>query len=116
MSIKIPKKPIIVKNKDFQTIIVRVLFPYQEVEDELAKFTLLPNLLIFMNNKYNTEEEFQKQKKKNYILSTSCSRLTIGTTAFLCFSMIIPDTNSLGFDNLENQFEFFKKFFTTQKL
>ena len=116
MSIKIPNKPIIIKNCDFQTIIVRVLFPYQEIEEELAKSTLLPNLLIYMNNKYKTEEEFQKEKKKNYILSTSCGRLTIGTTAFLGFSMIVPDSNSLGFDHLDNQFKFFHEILYNPKV
>ena len=109
MKLNIPDKPIIVHNEDFQTIIVRVMFPYQEKEENLAKLSLLPNMLSFMNNKYKTEDEFLKNRKKNYILSTSCNRLTVGTTHCLCFSMIIPDCNALGFNNLENQFSFLKE-------
>ena len=107
MNLNIPKRPIIVKNEDFQTIIVRVLFPYQEDDDLLAKLTILPSMLMYMNNKYQTEEEFQKNRKKNYILSTSCSKLTIGTTMFLGFNLVIPDVDSLGHDYLEKQFNFF---------
>lgn len=109
MKLNIPDKLIIVHNEDFQTIIVRIMFPYQEKEENLAKLSLLPNMLSFMNNKYQTEDEFLKNRKKNYILSTSCNRLTVGTTHCLCFSMIVPDCNALGFNNLENQFSFFKE-------
>lgn len=116
MILNIPEKPIIIKNKDFQTVIIRVMFPYQEEEKDLAKLTLLPNLLMYMNNKYPTEEEFQKNRKKNYILSTSCSKMTIGTTMCLCFSLVIPDVSALGFDNLEKQFDFFSEMIYNPKL
>lgn len=116
MELKLPKRPIIVENKDFQTIIVRVMFPYQEKEELLTKLTLLPSMLMYMNNKYQTEDEFQKNRKKNYILSTSCSKLTIGTTVCLCFSMVIPDLEALGHDQLEKQFEFFSEMIYNPKV
>lgn len=116
MSLNIPERPIIIKNEDFQTIIVRVMFPYQEEEKDLAKLTLLPNMLMYMDNKYPTEEEFQKNRKKNYILSTSCSKITIGTTMCLCFNLVIPDVSALGFDSLEKQFEFFSEMIYNPKL
>ncbi len=114
--LKIPKKPVIVKNGDFQTIIVRVLFPFQEEEKDLARLAILPNLLMFMNNKYKTEEEFQKNRKKNYILSSGCSRVTVGTTSCLVFNMIIPDIEALGFDHLDKQFEFFSEMIYNPKI
>lgn len=116
MELKIPKRPVIIKNKDFQTIIVRVMFPYYDDEEYLTKFSILPNLLMYMNNKYPTEEEFQKNRKKKYILNTSCSKMTVGTNMCLCFSMIIPDTEALGFDNLEEQFEFFQEMIYNPKV
>lgn len=116
MNLNIPNEPFIVHNKDFQTIIVRVMFPYEEKEENLAKLSLLPNLLSFMNNKYKTEEEFQINKKKNYILSTSCNRLIVGTTHCLCFSMVIPDSKALGFNNLDKQFEFLKEIIYNPKI
>ncbi len=116
MNLKIPDRPVIVANEDFQTIIVRIMFPYQEKEEFLTKLTILPSMLMYMNNKYPTEEEFQKNRKKNYILSTSCNRLTIGTTGCLCFNMVIPDIEALGCDHLEKQFEFFSEMIYNPKI
>lgn len=114
--LKIPKRPVIIKNEDFQTIIVRVLFPFYDEEEYLTKFSILPNLLMYMNSKYPTEEEFQKNRKKNYILNTNCSKMTVGTNMCLCFSMVIPDVEALGFDNLEKQFEFFNEMIYNPKI
>ena len=116
MNIKIPKRPVIIKNEDFQTIIIRVMFPFYDEDEYLTKLTLLPSMLMYMNNKYQTEEEFQKNRKKNYILSTSCNRITVGTNMCLCFSMVIPDVNALGFDNLEEQFKFFSEMIYNPKI
>ena len=116
MELKIPKRPVIIKNQDFQTIIVRVMFPFYDEEEYLTKLAILPNLLMYMNNKYPTEDEFQKNRKKNYILNTNCSKLTVGTNMCLCFSMVIPDVEALGSDNLEKQFEFFKEMIYNPKV
>lgn len=109
MKIELPLEPIIIKNRDFQTIQVRVLFPFQEEEKDLAKITLLPSMLMYMTKELDTEEKFQKARKNNYILGTNCSKTIIGTTGAFCFNMIIPDTYSLGFDHLEEQFSFLGK-------
>lgn len=114
--LNIPKKPVIVKNKDFQTVIVRVMFAYQEDDENLTKLTLLPNMLMYMNNKYPTEEEFQTNRRKKYILNVSCNKIVIGTTMCLCFNLIIPDTEALGFDNFDEQFEFFSEMIYNPKI
>lgn len=116
MEVKIPKKPIIIKNSDFQTIIVRVMFPFDDKEENLVKTALLPNLLMYMNNKYPTEDEFQKSRKKNYILSASCNKMTIGTNMCLCFSLVIPDTSALEFDHMDEQFSFFSEMIYNPKI
>ena len=66
--------PIILNNTDFQTIIVTVMFPFEETVADLAKIQLLPNMLNKMNNKYPSEETWQLAKKKAYILRTNCSK------------------------------------------
>lgn len=114
--LNIPRKPIIVKNKDFQTVIVRVMFAYQEDDENLTKLTILPNMLMYMNNKYPTEEEFQTNRRKKYILNVNCNKLVVGTTMCLCFNLIIPDTEALGFDNFEEQFEFFSEMIYNPKI
>ena len=116
MELKIPKIPVIIKNEDFQTIIVRVMFPFFDKEEYLTKMSILPNLLMYMNSKYPTEDEFQKNRKKKYILSTSCSKMTVGKNMCLCFSLVIPDVDALGFDNLDEQFEFFHEMIYNPKI
>lgn len=112
----IPEKPVIVKNKDFQTIIVRVMFPYQEKDEDLTKLTMLPNMLMYMNNKYPTESEFQTNRKKKYILNLNCSKMVVGTSMCLCFNLVIPDAEALGFDNFDEQFEFFSEMIYNPKV
>lgn len=114
--LKIPNRPVIIKNKDFQTVLVRVMFPYQEDDKNLAKLTILPNMLMYMNNKYPTEEEFQKNRRKKYILNVSCNKMVVGTTMCLCFNLIIPDASAIGFDNFDEQFEFFSEMIYNPKI
>ncbi len=114
--LKIPKKPIIVHNKDFQTILIRVMFPYNEEEENLTKLTLLPSLLMYMNNKYPTEEEFQKNVKKKFILNCSCSKMVVGTTMCLSFNLVVPDIHTLGSNELDEQFEFFHEMIYNPKI
>lgn len=114
--LKIPNRPVIIKNEDFQTVLVRVMFPYQEDDKNLAKLTILPNMLMYMNNKYPTEEEFQKNRRKKYILNVSCNKMVVGTTMCLCFNLIIPDTSAIGFDNFDEQFEFFSEMIYNPKI
>lgn len=98
-----------VKNKDFHTIIIRVVFPLYEDEKDLAKSTLLPPLVSYFNEEYDTEDKFQRAKQKKYVLSTGVSTNLIGTNLFFSYNMVIPDVDSLGEDHLDEQFELFEK-------
>lgn len=106
-TIKRKATPTILKNKNFQTIMIKVLFPYEEKQKDLANIELLPRMLNYMNNCYKTEEEFQIAKKQNYILGISCTNSIIGTTGCFTFNLIIPDTKTLRKNILEDQFKFF---------
>lgn len=106
---RLSSKPIIIKNKNFQTIQIKVLFPFVDKEENLAKTILLPSMLMYMNEKYDTEEKFQREKKKNYILGTGCSKIVVGTTGYFCFSMTVPDAKVLGINNLVKQFSFLEE-------
>lgn len=109
MKMELPTKPIIIKNKDFQTVQISVLFPFIDKEENMAKVTLLPSMLVYMTEKYNTEEKFQKMKKTNYILNTRCSKMVVGTTGYFAFNMMVPDTNVLGINKLDEQFAFLEQ-------
>lgn len=108
-TLTLPTKPIFIKNENFQTILINIIFPYQEKEEELAKQALLPAMLVYMTEKYPTEELFQKQLKENYILSYSARQITIGTTAAFNFHLEIPDKKTLKKDVIEKQVELFSE-------
>lgn len=108
-TLTLPTKPIFIKNENFQTILINIIFPYQEKEEELAKQALLPAMLVYITEKYPTEELFQKQLKENYILSYSARQITIGTTAAFNFHLEIPDKKTLKKDVIEKQVELFSE-------
>lgn len=108
-TLKLPTKPIFIKNENFQTILINIIFPYQEKEEELAKQALLPAMLVYITEKYPTEELFQKKLKENYILSYSARQITIGTTAAFNFHLEIPDKKTLKKDVIEKQVELFSE-------
>ncbi len=108
-TITLKESPIILKNQDFQTILIKVLFPFNDSINLLAKNRLLPSMLSYISQSYPTEESFQKEKKRRFILGTGCSRTVIGNEGCFSFSMIIPDTYALGHDYLDSQFQFFQE-------
>ena len=108
-TLTLPTKPIFIKNENFQTILINIIFPYQEKEEELAKQALLPAMLVYMTEKYPTEELLQKKLKENYILSYSARQITIGTTAAFNFHLEIPDKKTLKNDVIEKQVELFSE-------
>lgn len=107
--VTLKNKPVILKNTDFQTIIIQVMFPYKKDSKDLAHISLLPVLLDSMNNKYKNESDFVLERKKLMILNTSVNRTSLGETGYFSFNMIVPDTYALGKDLLEEQFAFFKE-------
>lgn len=108
--ITLKNKPVVVKNTDFQTILIQVMFPFKKGCNDLAHICLLPELLNYMNNKYKTESEFTLGRKKLMILDTSASRSFLGENGYFSFTMTVPDTYALGSDLLDKQFDFFKEF------
>lgn len=101
--------PTLIKNENFETIIITVIFPYQEKIEELAKQALLPAMLMYMNEEYPTEEEFQKALKENYIVDYLAKQITVGTTNYFAFYLVIPDKLTLKKDYVEKQISFLEK-------
>ena len=105
----IDKNLFFVKNKDFHTIVIRVIFPMYEFEKDLATSILFSPLVSYMNEEYDTEDKFYREKQKKYILNTNVTRNIVGNNAFVSYNMIIPDVDSLKEDYLDEQFELFEK-------
>ena len=114
--IMIKNKPTFFHNEDFQTILVRLLFPFNRSEEKLALMQILPNLLDTVSEKYPTEREFTLEKQKLYILASMCSSTTVGDAGYISFEMAIPDTYSLNQDLLEEQFQFLSQMVYRPKL
>ena len=106
MDILMKSKPILFHNSDFQTIQIKVLFPFEEDIEQLANISLLPSMLHYMNEIYPSEEEFQLAKKELYILSLRCSKTIIGTTGCFVFNLVVPTIEALGKNLLEKQIQF----------
>ena len=105
MKINIKNKPTIFINKDFQTIIIRVMFPFKRNDNEIIKLSLLPNMLHYVTNKYKTEKELEEACENNYILNCFCSSTSIGDISFINFNMIVPNVSVLEEDLLEEQMQ-----------
>ena len=109
MSIHLSNCPTIYNNKDFKTIQIRLMFPFLEKGEFIPYYQLLPSMLSYMNQKYPTEDLFQRNRKKNYIIHIGCSKIVIGTYGCFLFDLIIPDTYTLNKNLLEDQIKFFSE-------
>ena len=113
---KFDKNIFYVKNNDFHTIQIKVIFPFYDTLEDLGHISLLSPLVSYMNNEFDSEEKFVKERQKRYILGTGCSRNVIGNNIFFTYSMIVPDVDALEFDILDEQFDFFEKYLYYPKI
>ena len=81
--------------KKFQTIFMSFVFPFEEKEEDIAKYYILPALLMYSNYKYKTEDSFKKAKIKNYVLSYNVRSNIIGTSGCFTFNIAIPNSHSI---------------------
>lgn len=109
MSIHLSNSPTVYYNENFKTIQIRLMFPFLEKEEYIPYYQLLPSMLSYMDQKYSTEDLFQKNRKKNYIIHIGCSKVVIGTYGCFLFDLIIPDTFTLNKNLLEEQIQFFSE-------
>ena len=107
--IHIKNTPTFFYNKDFQTIMIQVIFPFPREEEKLAFQNLLPGMLNSVSKKYPTEREFSKELQKLYILGAFCSSTSIMDYGYFTFHFMIPDVYSLNKNLLEEQFQFFSQ-------
>ncbi|MBR3210734.1 MAG: insulinase family protein [Bacilli bacterium] len=99
--------PIIFQNKDFQTIQIKVIFPFKREEKNIAMMHLLPGMLHHLCQKYPTEREYSLEMQKLFILFCYCSGTTLINESYFQFTFMVPDVLSLKQDLLEEQFQFF---------
>lgn len=103
----VKNKPTFFENKDFKTIQIKVIFPFEKSEDDYAMIQVLPGLIHLFTNNYTTEKEFTMELDRNLVLACFCVNSGIGDMNYFSFNMAIPDTFSIEDDLLERQFELF---------
>lgn len=104
----IDKNPVIIKNKNFRTIIIEACFPLETKLDDCAKRIILASLLTKVSNKYKTEDEFEKEKMRRHIVSLGYSIKTVNARFFMSFYLVIPDPIYIKEDILENAINFLR--------
>ncbi len=95
------------KDKNFNTILVRILFPFILKKEDILKKTILPSMLVYTNEKNPNEEDFRKELSKHGIFTITASIIEIGKQFFLSFTLIIPDKKTIKEDLLEDALCFF---------
>ena len=95
-----------INNKDFQTIQIKVLFPFKNTINNLANMQLLPSLIGYKNKKYPTEkfresDSFQNSFREHIGNSFSdlYTRRNLWVLSEIFFAM---STGSVGFQRPQN--------------
>ena len=109
-------KPIIFKNNDFQTVQIKVRFYFKKDENYYAKFDILPGLIFKFSKKYPTEELFNLEQKKLYIISSFCIGSMIGDIYFFEMYLTIPNKDVLGINLYDEQFKYFSEMIYNPKV
>ena len=84
-------KPIIFQNNDFQTIQIKVFFPFKRDVENIAMMNLLPGMLHHQCSMYPTEREYSLQMQKLFILSCYCSSSAMIQDAYFSFNFMISN-------------------------
>jgi len=114
--VKLTSEPVIIKNNDFKTIQIKVIFPFQRKEEEMVKANLIPNMLQLVCEDYPTEKEFSMAEESLFILNSFCGYNVLIDKGYFTFNMIIPEVDALGKDLLDEQFLFLSKIMYHPKL
>ena len=114
--LKFPNKIQYIHNKDFKTIIIKVMFPFDNSLENIAYNAMLPPMLSYMTKNYPNEEDLVLEKKKRYILSGSIYRNTIGECGTLCYEFTIPDKSCLKENYFDKQFELMEEIIYNPKI
>lgn len=115
-SVTIKNKPVIFNNKDFQSIQIKVFFPFKRDEKKFALFDVLPGMLHSVCKKYPTEESFRNAIRKLYILSLYCRNYMIGDMCYYVMTLNIPNKEVLGNNFYEEQLALFSEMIYNPKI
>ncbi len=105
----VPSQAIIQKNTDFDVVMIRLLFPFEDKEENIVKASLLPLILNYKTAHFATEEALAKEKLRRNILSLNSQLVVVGTTGCILFNLAVPRPNLLKEDTFESAWELLKE-------
>ena len=114
--LKFPNEVKYVDNKDFKSIIIKIMFPYERVKENLALNSLIVPMISYMTKNYPNEDLLNIEKKKRYLLGSQIINDTLGKNSFLSFEFIIPDDSCLKDNYFEKQFELMEEIIYNPKV
>lgn len=103
-------------NKDFQTIQIKVVFPFKYDDSSIAMMHLLPGMLHNVCAKYPTEKELSQYVRSICVLACFCTCTTMVDIGYFTFNFMIPDIHSLKEDYLEDQIKFLSEVIYNPKI
>ena len=99
-TINLINKPVIKQNKNFDTILIKLSYPFYLEEKDVGKSNILASLLTQRCESLN-EEEFENYKKDNYIINFSSSVNIWGKSGFLNFYLEFVNPYITKEDNIK---------------
>lgn len=95
-----------VKNINFHTTLINFIYQFKIDKDEIMAYTILSKLLTYTNGIYKEENDFAKEKLLRYIMNYKCSGQAINDVYFINFSLLIPSSNVVKEDYIEDAITF----------
>lgn len=93
------------KTNNFETLYIRLIFPFEENKKDISKNYILPSMLRYISNNYPEEHLFKAEKMARNIITLNSYTGGVGTSCFFGFSLIIPDTKYLSYDQIDKSVE-----------
>ena len=114
--LKFPNRINYIHNNDFKTILIKIMFPFDNTLENIGFNTMLPQLLSYVTKNYPNEDDLLLEKKKRYFLMSHIYNNTIGPNGCLCYEFAIPDKTCLKENYFEEQFELMKEIIYNPKV
>ena len=114
--LKFPNKINYIHNNDFKTIIIKIMFPFDNTKENIGFNTMLPQMLSYVTKNYPNEDDLLLEKKKRYLLMSHIYNNTIGPNGCLCYEFAIPDKTCLKNNYFDKQFELMEEIIYNPKV
>lgn len=103
------KRPIVLRNKKGNTILIELLFPIDyDIKNDQKNFLL--SSLHKTTKKYNTMDKFTKACREKLIINIDTSLVTLKNKNYLSFDLIIPKEGIVDDYDMDDAIKFFYEY------